>query len=59
MELTRNREIELIHSTSVELYSKMRNLEENYKSNLASVNYQILEITKYSNNRTRSIKWQK
>lgn len=49
MELTRNRAIELIHSTAIELYSKMRELEENYRSNPASVNYQILEITKYSN----------
>ena len=49
MELTRNRAIELIHSTAIELYGKMRELEENYRSNPASVNYQILEITKYSN----------
>lgn len=49
MELTRNRAIELIHSTAIELYSKMRVLEENYRSNPASVNYQNLEITKYSN----------
>lgn len=49
MELTRNRAIELIHSTAIELYSKMRELEENYRNDSASVNHQILEITKYSN----------
>ena len=59
MELTRNRAIEMIHSTAIELYGKMRELEENYRSDFASVNYQILEIRKYSNDRTRSIKWQK
>lgn len=49
MELTRNRAMELIHSTAIELYSKMRELEENYRSNPSSVGHQILEITKYSN----------
>lgn len=49
MELTRNRAIELIHSTAIELYSRMRELEENYRSNPSSVGHQILEVTKYSN----------